>query len=338
MPTDADEAPATPLYAFEQIRGRAESRRDPQEARSQLRVLWKRLGGDPADLEALEAGDPDGWQFLLRYVTDGPLGIQWYDAKRPELEAKQRRYNALLVGLAVVIAGLAFALPFQPLVMVLLAPELELAEATSRTGLVDAAALFGVMGTGGAVALRMSAQVVRYRRQAAVFHKASAALKEQLYRLESDWFQPPLVVTDAKGTRLHPAFATAIREAVGGAQAIGADERDAYFETLTIDVHALTDNAVAAQEALSEKAVFRGDRHHQHAKERRELAVELSKARLAVRTARAKIEVLEAEREKASPDEVGEIAVLLREQRMALQEAEQQQAHLEAVLEASRLG
>ncbi|MEM9457434.1 MAG: hypothetical protein AAGF11_24855 [Myxococcota bacterium] len=332
------EPEAAPLYAFEQRHGRAGSHRDPRQAREQLTILWERLGGDPARLPALERDDPDGWQFLLRYIVDGPLNIQWYDDKRPELEAKQRRYNTLMLVVALVLIALAMALPFQPLLMVLIAPNLDLAEAASHTGLIDVAALVGVVSTGGAVALRLSSHVVRYRRQAAVFHRASAALKEQLYGLESDWAQPPLLDLDCEDdvTRLHPTFAAAIRQAVGTAQSIVADERDAFFETLTVDVNALTDNAVSAVEQLGHRAVFRSDRRHEHAQARQELEQHLSQARLAVATARAKLAALEAEKAKTPPEYATDLVMLIRDQRLALLESEQHVAHLQAELDAVR--
>lgn len=327
------------LYAFEEIHGRAGTHRDPNQARAQLEVLWERLGGKTSQLPALERDDPDGWQFLMRYVVDGPLNIEWYDGKRPELEAKQRRYNKLMLGLALVLVLLAMALPFQPLLLMLIDPDLELADAASRTGLVDVAALLGVVGTGGAVALRMSAQVVRYRRQAAVFHKASAALKEQLYRLEGDWLPQPLLDPETQLTELHPSFSTAIRQAVGMAQAIIADERDSFFETLTVDVNALTDNAVGAAERLGTQTVLRSDRRHEHAKERKDLELKASEAGLAAKTALAKIAVLEAEMAAADPGETSELVLLIREQRMLLQESEQRVAHLRSELDANyRLG
>lgn len=334
MAAASAEPDAAPLYAFEEIHGRA-GHRDPVAARRQLAVLWERLGGDPARLPALERDDPDGWQFLLRYVVDGPLNIQWYDGRRPELEAKQRRYNVLILVLALVLVGLAIALPFQPLLLILIEPKLKLAEAASRTGLVDVAALLGVAGTGGAVALRMSAQVVRYRRQAAVFHRASAALKEQLYRLEGDWAQPPLLDPDAEGgaTRLHPQFAAAIRQAVGRAQSIVSDERDAFFDTLTVDVNALTDHAVKGAETMGTQVAIRSDRRHEDARLRQELERQLALARLAVATARAKLAVLEAERAEASPNSLSELIVLIREQRLALQEGELRVSYLEAELD-----
>lgn len=332
------EPEAAPLYAFEQHHGRAGSRRDPRLAREQLTVLWERLGGDPAQLPALERDDPDGWQFLLRYIVDGPLNIQWYDDKRPELEAKQRRYNKLMLIVALVLIALALALPFQPLLMVLIVPDLELADAASHTGLVDVAALVGVVSTGGAVALRLSSHVVRHRRQAAVFHKASAALKEQLYGLESDWTQPPLLDPDCEGAtaRLHPAFAAAIRQAVGTAQSIVADERDAFFETLIVDVNALTDNAVGAVEQLNHRAAFRNDRRHEHAQVRQELEQHLSQARLNAATARAKMDALEAERAETPPEYATELVLLIRDQRLALLESEQRIAHLQAELDSVR--
>jgi hypothetical protein len=324
--------PAIPLYAFEQVTGLAGNRADPGAARRELVVLWKRLDGDPLELPALEKHDPDSWLFLLRYVTDGPLCIKWYEGKRPELETKQGRYNALVMVVAFVLFSLAFLLPFQPLLLFFLKSELDIGGTTSTTGLVDVAALLGVVGTGTTVALRLSARGVRYRRQAAVFHKASAALKEQLYRLETEWRGKPLVekVADAT-TRMTPAFDEAIRRAVGQAQAVLADERDQYFETLIVDVNAVTEDVAAASESLGAKVAFRSDRRHDDAQRQRDLEDQLSEAQLACSTATAKIAVLEQTLATAADDLKPRIEATLLEQRLVLQESEQRRLHLQAL-------
>ncbi len=316
------------LYSFEEIHGRA-GHRDRQKARAQLEVLWSRLGGPEEQLGMLRTQDPPGWQFLMRYVADGPLSIQWYDDKRPELEAKQRRYNRMLMGVALLLFILAFALPFQPLLLTLFFDrELPLAEAAGQTGLIDVAALMGVVGTGATVALRISAQAVRYRRQAAVFHKASAGLKEQLYRLEGDWAPRQLLESDDEPLRLHPEFANALRLAIGEAQRVLAEERDAYFDTLTVDVNALTDNTTRAAQDLGNLSVLRSERHKEQAQARRELDRQIAEASLSTRTATAKIAELESQLQTAPEDLKRDLLSSLNEQRLALREAEQRYEHL----------
>lgn len=327
--------PKAPLYVFERIRGREDAHRDRQAARAQLEVLWTRLGGEPEQLRALERVDPESWQFLLRYATDGPLAIQWYENRRPELEAKQRRYNGLVLAVVVLLFGLAFLLPFQPLLVVLLESELELGESTPSTGLVDVAALLGVVASGITMVLRLSAVGVRYRQQAAVFHKASAALKEQLYRLETQWRGKPLLEPSEGGsieggTRLCPAFDEAIRAAVGQAQAVMADERDAYFDTLIVDVNALTDSAGSATQALASRTVLRSDVRSDHALLRREHDQQLAATRLACDTVTAKIAVLERELAEAPDDRKPDLRRMLLDQRLALQEHDQLRRQLEA--------
>lgn len=332
-----DPAPTgTPLYAFEKIRGRADAHRDPKAARAALEVLWSRLEGETEQLAALERGDPGGWELLLRYATDGPLAVEWYEDRRPELEAKQRRYNALVMGVVIVVFGLAFLLPFQPLVLIFLGSELKLDGGPSSTGLIDVAALLGVLVSGTTIALRLSSVGVRYRKQAAVFHKASAALKEQLYRLETEWRGKPLVhATDDAGPRLHPALDEAVRRAVGQAQAIMADERDAYFDTLTMDVNALTDGAGGVAEAMTARAVFRVDGRSEHSRQHRELDEQLAKARLRRDTLTAKIAVLERELTAPEADRSGLQRMIL-EHRLSLQESEQELQQLEASLRSLR--
>jgi hypothetical protein len=329
MAVGSDET-ALPLYAFEQADGRAGSHRDLTAARAELVVLWRRLDGDPLDLPALERHDRDGWAFLLRYVTDGPLCIRWYDQRRPALERRQARYNALVMGVALVLFMLAFLLPFQPLLWYALQGELGVEGAPSSTGIVDVAALVGVVGTGATVALRLSSRGVRYRRQAAVFHKASAKLKEQLYRLETEWRGLPLLERAADGSvRMTPGLDQAIRRAVSEAQAVLANERDEFFDTLTVDVHALTEDVSAATEGLASRAVFRSDRRHHDAVRRRELDAQVADAVLARDTARAKMAVLEQQLamltdERARDDLADKVLAL----RLVVEEQEQRRIHL----------
>ncbi|MCX4240563.1 hypothetical protein [Paraliomyxa miuraensis] len=266
---------STPLYAFEQGVGRG-NHRDLAAARAQLAVLWARLDGDVEQLEAIERSDPESWKLLLRYATDSPLSIKWYDDRRPELEKKQRQYNLLVMSTVLGVFGLAFMLPFLPLLMVVLQDRLALGESASSGGLVDMAALIGVLVSGTTIALRFSAVGVRFRQQAAVFHKASAALKDQLYGLETEWRHKPLVETIEEGeggTRLHPELEMAIRRAVGDARAIMDQERDDYFDTLTMDVSALTDGASDVT-SLGSSAVFRN-----YTRQRRALRAQLAEAR-----------------------------------------------------------
>lgn len=319
-----------PLYGFEQAEGHAGSRRDLEDARAELSVLWMRLDGDPLELTALEKHDPDSWAFLLRYVTDGPLCVKWYESKRPELERKQSRYNALVMVVAFVLFTLAFLLPFQPLLLFLLKSKLQITDEASGTGLVDVAALLGVVGTGTTVALRLSSRGIRYRRQAAVFHKASAALKEQLYRLETDWRGKPLVEKTAENTtRMTPGFDEALRRAVGQAQAVLSDERDEFFETLTVDVNALTEDVTSATENLAGRVAFRSDRRHADAQRSSDLEAQLSDAQLKRDTAKAKIAVLEKELAGTLSDSTREnLQGLLLEQRLQLEESEQRRAQL----------
>jgi hypothetical protein len=326
---------SVPLYGFEQAEGRAGSHRDLTAARAELAVLWKRLDGDPLDLAALERHDPESWGFLLRYATDGPLCIKWYDGKRPELERKQARYSALVMTVAFVLFALAFMLPFQPLILFLLQSQLEIGGTpSSTTGLVDVAALLGVVGTGTTVALRLSSRGIRFRRQAAVFHKASATLKEQLYRLETEWRGKPLVdKAEGVGLRMTPALDEAIRRAVGEAQLVLANERDEFFDTLTVDVNALTEDVTAATEGLGTRTAFRSDRRHEDAALRRDLEAQAADTQLAYDTAKAKIGVLEKELLTATDERTrANLQAALLEQRLLVEEMGQRRIQLQARL------
>jgi len=322
---------ATPLYGFEQNDERTSSRRNLEAARAELVVFWKRLDGDEIELPALEKHDPDSWAFLLRYVTDGPLCIKWYEGERPMLEKKHARYNALVMMVAFVLFALAFLLPFQPLLLFFLQGALEVDGTTSTTGLVDVAALLGVVGTGTTVALRLSSRGIRYRRQAAVFHKASAALKEQLYRLETEWRGKPLLEKTAEGvTHMAPAFDEAIRRAVGQAQVILANERDEFFDTLTVDVNALTEDVTAATDGLAQRTAFRNDKRHADAQRLVEQGTQLTDAVLTRDTAKAKIAVLEKELAATTDDRTrSNLQSMLLEQRLLFEESEQRRLHLQ---------
>lgn len=331
MATGSVDASA-PLYGFEKDDARAATRRrDLADARAELVVLWTRLDGDPLDLPSIERHDPDSWVFLLRYVTDGPLCIKWYEDKRPELERKQARYNALVMVVALVLFVLAFLLPFQPLLLWFLQGRLDVEGTPSSTGLVDVAALLGVVGTGATVALRLSSRGVRYRQQAAVFHKASAALKEQLYRLETEWRGKALVDKAAEGpTRLTVAFDEAIRRAATQAQAILSSERDEFFDTLAVDVNALTENLDATAEGLGKRAVLRTDRRHEDAQRRGDLEAQLADALLTRETAKAKIAVLEKELTTVTDERTRlNLQAALLDQRLLLEESEQKRMHLQ---------
>jgi len=322
---------ATPLYGFEQNDERAGSRRDLEAARAELLVLWKRLDGDELELSALEKHDPDGWVFLMRFATDCPLCIKWYEGERPKLERKHARYNSLVMVVAFVLFTLAFLLPFQPLLLFFLQGALDVDGPTSTTGLVDVAALLGVVGTGTTVALRLSSRGIRYRRQAAVFHKASAALKEQLYGLETEWRSKPLVDKSAEGiTCMTAEFGGAVRRAVGQAQLVLANERDEFFDTLTVDVSALTEDVTAATEGLAQRAAFRTDQRHADAQLRTELGTQLSETLLTRDTAKAKIAMLEKELTTATEDRVASLQSTLLEQRLLFEESEQRRLHLQS--------
>ncbi len=318
------------LYGFQRDSEReAAGRRDDTAARAELSVLWKNLGGDPLALSELQVSDPDRWGLLLRYAADGPLCIQWYESRRPELERKQARYNALVMVVALVLFALAFLLPFQPLLLLLLQQQLGTPTGASSTGLVDVAALLGVVVTGTTMALRLSSRGVRYRQQAAVFHKASAALKEQLYRLETEWRGKPLVEEVDGAPRLTVAFDEAIRRAVGQAQTILADERDAFFDTLAVDVSALTDDVASAAEGLAKRTPFRTDRRHEDAQRRSEADGQLAEAELARDTAKARIAVLERELAAATDDRTRDsLRAALLAQRLQVEESEQRRLHL----------
>jgi hypothetical protein len=232
---------------------------------------------------------------------------------------------------AFVLFALAFLLPFQPLLLFFLQGALEVEGSTSTTGLVDVAALLGVVGTGTTVALRLSSRGIRYRRQAAVFHKASAALKEQLYRLETEWRGKSLIDKAADGTtRMAPAFDDAIRRAVGQAQLVLATERDEFFDTLTVDVNALTEDITTATENLAQRTAFRNDRRHADAQRMVDQGTQLTETLLTRDTAKAKIAVLEAELATATDERMrANLQTMLLEQRLSFEESEQRRLHLQ---------
>jgi hypothetical protein len=170
-----------------------------------------------------------------------------------------------------------------------------------------------------------------------VFHQASAALKEQLYRLETEWRGKPLVEKAADGTtRMTPGFDEAIRRAVSQAQTVLADERDQYFETLIVDVNAVTDNVTAATESLGTKVAFRSDRRHEDAQRQRDLESQVSEAQLACSTAAAKIAVLEQTLATTAPELKPRIEAALLDQRLILRESEQRRLHLQALQRSHR--
>ncbi|MEM7158771.1 MAG: hypothetical protein AAF799_38370 [Myxococcota bacterium] len=291
------------------------------------------MGGADQQLAWIEANDSKGNALLRRYMTDGPLSIQWYEDKRPELLRKQRRYNALIIIVAIVVFVLALMLPFAPLVVAAIG-DLDASDVAESTGLIDMAALVGVISTGAMVALRISSHVVRHRQQAAVFHEASANLKAQLYELEDEWRGCQLVDVhneDPEGTRLDPEFESALRRAIRDAQAVLSRERQAYFETFRIDVQTLADQHEAAVDAVANRAVLRSDSRHEHEQSRQALEGQVSAAKLDHETAAAKLKILEDEFKEADEDSKFELRAFLRDQRMAAEEARRRYEHLSAL-------
>lgn len=317
-------------YGFEGIEGHAGSHRDSKAARIQLDVLWRRLGGDVADLSRLEQSDPDAHHLLLRYVIDAPLNIEWYDNKRPRLMRRQRAYNVFIFGMAGLVFLLAFLMPFLPVFMKKLGVD---TESVAQTGVVDAAALVGLLGTGAMVALRVSSHVVRYRQQAAVFHEASALLKEQLYTFEDAWRGKTLVVPsedDSAAIRVEPEFGKALRKAVNGAQAIIADERDRYFGTLILDVQSLADATEGGAAKIGNQVVARSDRRHPEQQAKAALEAEIAAVELERDTAKAKAALLEKEMGSGDPNVAAEVRSLLRMERQAVEAANQRLLYLNA--------
>lgn len=297
------------------------------------------MGGADQQLAWIETNDVKGNALLLRYMTDGPLSIQWYEDKRPELLRKQRRYNALIITVAIVVFMLALLLPFAPLVVAAIG-DLDASQVAEKTGLIDMAALVGVISTGAMVALRISSHIVRHRQQAAVFHEASATLKAQLYELEDEWRGCQLVDVhneDPEGTRLDPEFEGALRRAVRDAQAVLSRERQAYFETFRMDVQSIADQNESAIDAVANRAVLRSDPRHEHEQSRQALEGQVSSAKLEHETAAAKLKLLEDEYATADEDTKYALREIMREQRLMAEEARRRYEHLSA-LQKERFG
>ncbi len=281
---------AAVLYAFERGDGPT-GHRDPDKARQRLRIFWRRLGGDEVELDALETQDPEGHLLLVRFATDCPLSIEWYEDRRPRLEHNQRRYDTFVIVLAALLFLLAFLLPFQPLLLSLINRGLEMPQPAQSMGLIDVAALLGVVSTGVTVALRLSSQVVRYRSQGAVFHRASASLKELLYRLEGDWRGRALCLSQDDARRLAPEFRTAVRRGITEAQAILSEERNQYFQTMMVDVSALADTSQASTSALLTQTISGDSLRKEQAQRRRTIEERLAQARLGLARIEARLEV-----------------------------------------------
>jgi hypothetical protein len=118
---------------------------------------------------------------------------------------------------------------------------------------------------------------------------------------------------------------------VGQAQAVLADERDQFFETLIVDVNSVTEDVSAATDALSQRVAFRTDRRHEHAQQLRDLERQAAEAQLAHEMASAKVLVLEQELAVAPEERKIELRPVLLEQRLAQQENEQRKRHFQAL-------
>ena len=176
------------------------------------RILLARLG-----LTEKHVADPEHERIVRLYVVEVPLNIQWYEEN---LETRTRRYHGFIflsVLLLVAITPLVAVLP-------MIALEDKLAGGTTAaqvTGLL--AGLFAVQRAFGVV--------LDDRKRIALYHEASAELKEMLYSLEEQWRRCS-VVGEKNDEKIAPDLVKALREDVKAARAIVREERKKNFENM----------------------------------------------------------------------------------------------------------
>lgn len=188
-------------YPFEEHGGH----RGDAQARRATDVLLARLGLKPA-----QVADTEHERMVRLYVVEVPLNIEWYDE---HLRSEQSLHRGFIALTLLMLGGIT------PLVAVL--PMFALDDQVA--GGTTAAQITGILA--GLLALQRAFGVILDRRKRiALYHEASADLKEMLYSLEEHW-RGCAVEADT----IAPKLLEAMREDVKAARAIVREERKKNF-------------------------------------------------------------------------------------------------------------
>lgn len=210
-----DDAPTHYQYETDQD-ARPSSVRRRSIATEEARVLLRRLG---VPEEMVHCVDPlASCHPLIRYATDVPLNIAWYErAKRRETRRRARFWAVTTVfGTAVVV--LPLLLLFVP----------------GKGGAPGGAwaAQVGAILTGLIALLRFLTAAGDTSVRIGIFWQAAADLKDELLSLEDTWRGKPVITQQADGApTLADTFLLALEESLKRAHVITRTERLAFFAT-----------------------------------------------------------------------------------------------------------
>lgn len=197
-------------YEFEST-SQSNSRRTIEKALSALGVLLGRLQIPlkPDELDGQER------RMLLRYCSDYPVNIGWYQehAATQERKATSQRRLIIRVGIFLLLATLA-------------APAVAGWRMSSAVSIQLVVSLVGLLVGGALTALKLLATGFDASVRQGIFWNAGADLKEGLYLFEEKWAGK--AVSNGK---LTSDFLVAIQLELDRARAIGNTEKRAFFAT-----------------------------------------------------------------------------------------------------------
>ncbi len=281
------ESPALDLYPFEQKRP---TRRVDIQEHTYLKLFAARLGIVINELGSDESGAKLK-SLLQEFVDNNHLAIAWYENARSQEIMRRDRFRNGSIFLLVAIPLAVAALP-------LISKGIDWELSGPQVAALVTAVLTAMIGTQRAVGTWLN-----QRQLVGVFWKASADLKENVYKLERKWeggeidpHAPP------------PALLEDLSLGIERAQEVTRTEQDAFFATYakpTFDVGAALTSASSA--AAGMWRAFAADsvkREKERFTQSRNEIEKLDTARLKVRKLEAERNAVETLIEKASTDAV----------------------------------
>jgi uncharacterized membrane protein len=212
--------------------------RTSDEARDEARVLLTRLGLSKADIDKILPSGSDA-EVLLRYATDVPLNILWYQRALKQ----QHGYRTGWVLLSLLVGVATTLLPL--LLLLFHAPQ-------AKEASVLLAAQLGMITTAVGSGWKIVSNLDHTKQRIGIFWSAGADLKEELLTFEDKWRRQ-----FASGT-LTPEFTNALAASNTRARAIARKERTDFFATYASPAEIVTaatsvaDGLTKARDALLE--------------------------------------------------------------------------------------
>ncbi len=212
--------------------------RTRDEALREARVLLTRLGLKKADIDKVLPDGADA-EVLLRYATDVPLNILWYQ----QAVKQQLGYRKGWVLLSVLVGVATTVLP---LLLLFYAPQTKEASALL-------AAQLGMIATAVGSGWKLVANLDHTKQRIGIFWSAGADLKEELLTFEDKWRKKKLA-----GASLTTEFTDELAASNTRARAIARKERTDFFATYASPAEIVTaassvaDGLTKARDALLE--------------------------------------------------------------------------------------